>query len=96
MRESRPGSKKIFQNPLTTARLFDNIIEDQDNPHRKESSMTKEKFIRIQRKRGYQVEELGNIISLTMDNYHAMWFFLPDGSEDPDKPPVWHLDRPKK
>lgn len=58
--------------------------------------MTKEKFILIQRKRGYQVEELGNIVFLTMDNYHAMWFFLPDGSEDPDNPPTWYLDRPTK
>lgn len=58
--------------------------------------MKKTDFVRIQRKRGYTVEELGNVVFLSQGNYHATWFFLPDGSQDPDNPPTWRLDRSTK
>lgn len=55
--------------------------------------MTKEKFIRIQKSRGYQVEELGKMVIISFDNYRATWFFNADGSVDESNPPIWHLDR---
>ena len=58
--------------------------------------MTREKFIRIHRNRGYQVEELGKMVTLSLDNYRAIWFFTstaPDAVPDEDNPPTWHLDR---
>ena len=44
--------------------------------------MTREKFIRIQKSRGYQVEELGKMVIISLDNYRATWFFNADGSVD--------------
>jgi len=55
--------------------------------------MTREKFIRIQKSRGYQVEELGKMVIISLDNYRATWFFNADGSVDESNPPIWHLDR---
>ena len=55
--------------------------------------MTREKFIRIQKSRGYQVEELGKMVIISLDNYRATWFFNADGSVDKNNPPIWHLDR---
>lgn len=55
--------------------------------------MTREKFIRIQKIRGYQVEELGRMVIITKDNYSATWFFTPEGTIDETMPPVWKLDR---
>ena len=57
--------------------------------------MTRERFIRIQAKRGYQIEELGKVVILRMRNYTAMWFFNEDGTLDEDNPPYWNLERPK-
>lgn len=56
--------------------------------------MSKEKFIRVHKARGYQVEELGKIVILRKDNYTAIWFFNADGTRNEDLPPQWHLDRP--
>ena len=55
--------------------------------------MTREKFIRIHRNRGYQVEELSKMVIISLDNYRATWFFNTDGSVDENNPPIWHLDR---
>ncbi len=55
--------------------------------------MTKEKFIRIQRNRGYQIEDLGKMVIISLDNYKATWFFNTDGSVDENNPPAWHVDR---
>ena len=56
--------------------------------------MTKDRFITIQRNRGYHVEELGCIVILTLDNYRAVWFFNPDGTVNEDNPPHWAIERP--
>lgn len=55
--------------------------------------MTKEKFIRIQTARGYQIEDLDKMVIISLDNYRAIWFFNTDGTVDKDNPPIWHLDR---
>ena len=55
--------------------------------------MTREKFIRIQKIRGYQVKELGRMVIITKDNYSATWFFTPEGTVDETMPPTWKLDR---
>lgn len=55
--------------------------------------LTKEKFIRIHRQRGYQIRELGRMVIITRDDYRAIWFFKPDGTFDESCPPQWHLDR---
>lgn len=55
--------------------------------------MTKEKLIRIQTARGYKVEDLGRIVSFTLDNYTAIWFFNADGTQDQTKLPMWKVDR---
>ena len=54
--------------------------------------MTKERFIRIQKTRGYEVKELGRMVIISLDNYRATWFFNTDGSLDENTPPIWHLD----
>ena len=56
--------------------------------------LTKEKFIRIQTARGYEVKELGKMVIISLDNYRATWFFNADGTPDEDNPPTWTLDRP--
>ena len=55
--------------------------------------MTREKFIRIHRNRGYQVEELGKIVIISLDNYRAIWFFNADGTLDESNPPQWSIHR---
>lgn len=55
--------------------------------------MTREKFIRIHKARGYQVEELGKMVTISLNNYRATWFFNNDGTVDEENPPIWHLDR---
>lgn len=55
--------------------------------------MTKDKFIRIHKNRGYQVEELGNMVIISIDNYRAIWFFNADGTQDTAKDPIWKLER---
>ena len=55
--------------------------------------MTKEKFIRIQKARGYEIEDLGKVVLVRSGKYTATWFFNYDGSVDEKKPPVWKLDR---
>lgn len=60
--------------------------------------MTREKFVRIQKSRGYKVEELGKMVILRMNdsrsNYTAIWFFNADGSVDETNPPTWRVSRP--
>lgn len=56
--------------------------------------MTRERFIKIQATRGYQIEELGKMVIIRMDNYRAIWFFNEDGTLDESNPPSWHLERP--
>lgn len=53
--------------------------------------MTKEKLIRIQTRRGYEVEDLGRIVIFRMDNYTAIWCFNPDGTVDETNKPQWKL-----
>jgi len=59
--------------------------------------MTKEKFIRIQKQRGYEVEEMGKTVTLRMDDeeseYTAIWFFNENGSIDENHKPVWSLKK---
>jgi hypothetical protein len=55
--------------------------------------MTREKSIRIHRNRGYQIEELGKMVIISLDNYRATWFFNTDGSVDESNPPIWRLNR---
>lgn len=56
--------------------------------------MTKEKFIRIQTARGYEVEDLGKMVVLHLDNYRAIHFFNEDGTRDESQAPFWKVDRP--
>lgn len=56
--------------------------------------MTREKLIRIQKSRGYAVEELGRMVIFRLDNYTAIWFFNADGTVDESNPPTWSLKRP--
>ena len=51
--------------------------------------MTKSRFIRIHTARGYHVQDLGNIVIVSLDGYSAIWFFHPDGTQDATKPPQW-------
>ena len=53
--------------------------------------MTKERFVKIHVARGYEVEELGNVVILRQGKYTAMWFFKEDGSLDEDNKPSWSL-----
>ena len=53
----------------------------------------KEKLIRIQTQRGYQVEDLGKVVIFRVSGYHAMWFFNADGSVDETHPATWSLER---
>ncbi len=55
--------------------------------------MTKERLIKIQTRRGYEVEDLGRVVFFRMNRYTATWFFLPDGSVDESNPPTWRLER---
>lgn len=55
--------------------------------------MTREKFVRIHRNRGYHVEEAGLMVVISLDNYTSIWFFNPDGTVDENTPPIWDLDR---
>lgn len=55
--------------------------------------MTKSKFIAIHTRRGYEVADLGKIVTLHMDNYSAMWFFNSDGTLDTNNKPTWKITR---
>lgn len=55
--------------------------------------MTKSKFIAIHIRRGYEVADLGKIVTLHMDNYSAMWFFNSDGTLDTNNKPTWKIAR---
>ena len=58
-----------------------------------ETQMSKEKFIRIQRNRGYKVTEFGLMIMLEKGDYSSIWFFNSDGTVDTTQHPVWKLRR---
>lgn len=59
--------------------------------------MTKEKFIAIQSRRGYEVTVLGKMVILNMtakgEAYTAIWFFNEDGTPDESQPPHWTVKR---
>ena len=55
--------------------------------------MTKDKFVAIQTRRGYEVEDLGRIVIIRMDNYSAMYFFTADGKVDETEKPFWTIRR---
>lgn len=55
--------------------------------------MTKDKFIRIHKNRGYQIKEFGNMVIISMDNYRAIWFFNADGTRDTTKNPIWKVEK---
>lgn len=55
--------------------------------------MTKDKFISIHRKRGYEVEDLGKMVILSLDDYTAIHFFNADGTRDKTISPVWKTSR---
>lgn len=59
--------------------------------------MTKEKFIAIQSRRGYEVTVLGKMVILNMttkgENYTAIWFFNEDGTPDESQKPSWSIKR---
>ena len=55
--------------------------------------MTKDKFIAIHRKRGYEVEDLGKMVILSLDDYTAIHFFNANGTRDETISPVWKLSR---
>lgn len=55
--------------------------------------MTKDKFIAACRKRGYKVEDLGKIVTLSLDDYFAIHFFNADGTRDKTISPVWKMSR---
>jgi hypothetical protein len=57
--------------------------------------MTKDRFIAIQKKRGYQVEVLGKMVILIHNNYRAFWFFNEDGTLDRTITPTWTVTRPE-
>ena len=57
--------------------------------------MTRERFCEIQSRRGYEVENLGNITFLRHHKggveYTAMWFWLADGTLDKSHEPTWSI-----
>ena len=55
--------------------------------------MTKDRFIAIHTRRGYEVQNLGKMVILRMDNYTAIWFFNSDGSPDKSQKPIWKITR---
>lgn len=55
--------------------------------------MTKDRFIAIHTRRGYEVQNLGKMVILRMDNYTAIWFFNSDGSPDESQKPIWKITR---
>ncbi len=55
--------------------------------------MTKDRFIAIQARRGYKVEDLGKIVILSMKNYTAMWFFNADGTLNENEKPTWTVSK---
>ena len=58
--------------------------------------MTRERFIRIQKTRGYKVEDLGKMVILRSGNYTAIWFFTsaaPDAEVDKNRPMHWTIKR---
>jgi hypothetical protein len=57
--------------------------------------MTKDRFIAIQKKRGYQVEVLGKMVILIHNDYRAFWFFNEDGTLDRTITPTWTVTRPE-
>ena len=71
-----------------------NVREDKvRHSERRSAIMTKEKFVRIHKARGYQVEEFGKMVTISLNGYRATWFFNIDGTVDKDNLPIWHLDR---
>ena len=56
--------------------------------------LTKEKIIRIQTSRGYEVKDLGKIVIFRMNDYSATWFFNSDGTVDETKKPLWTMKKP--
>lgn len=55
--------------------------------------MTKDRFITIHTRRGYEVEDLGRIVIIRMNKYSAMWFFTADGKVDETEKPFWTVSR---
>lgn len=53
--------------------------------------MTKERFTKAMKARGYAVEVMGNVVVLHDGDYSAMWFFNADGSLDEDNKPIWSI-----
>ena len=61
--------------------------------------MTRERFIAIQTRRGYEIEELGLMVilhSVTEEGhlYTAIWFFNEDDTLDETQRPQWSIKRP--
>ena len=54
--------------------------------------MTRERFEEAMRRRGYQVERMGLITIVSCEGYVASYFYLKDGTRDPENPPQWHID----
>lgn len=66
-----------------------NLREDKRKGNKKMTE--KERFVAIHQKRGYNVETLGKMVILHLDNYTAYWFFNEDGTRDRSKQPAWWL-----
>lgn len=76
---------------LTDKKLFVIISTDQESTPKQEGmKMTaRERFIKVQVARGYEVKELKNVVILNHGNYTATWFFKADGSLDKNNKPSW-------
>ena len=55
--------------------------------------MTKTRFIAIQTKRGYKIQDFGKMVILRDGKYTAIWFFNADGTLDETQKPNWKMER---
>ena len=53
--------------------------------------MTKDKFIKLYRKRGYHVEDWGRMVMISLRNYTAIHHFREDGEYDTSMNAFWTL-----
>lgn len=55
----------------------------------------KEEFITLHKKKGYIVEDYGEMVILTLDNLYGIHYFLKNGNHDKRIDPFWCLARQK-
>lgn len=73
---------------------YNHYCKDEVNkPKRKGYKMTKTRFIAIQTKRGYKIQDFGKMVILRDGKYTAIWFFNEDGTLDETQKPSWKMER---